>query len=212
MEQPMAQARGNTPEASGAANPGTIRGTVICAGLGGLFLVAYSIVMALKPAGVVSYLEAGPPLMFAALGLIIATAVGLFRMHRFDGRGARVVRIATLIAVASWLIAVLGLVVTAVFFQGDSSLVYFLAVFPGFLLGMLAFAVTGAGLMWSRVLPPWSGAVLVLASLLLFAFNTEDERILFVIPFGLTWMVLGGLLLSAALSPGTKRRARIQHA
>lgn len=212
MEQPTAHGRGNMPDASGAANPGTFRGTAICAGLGGLFLVAYSIVMALKPAGVVSYLEAGPPLMFAALGLIIATAVGLLRMHRFDGGGARVVRIATLIAAASWLIAVLGVVVTAVFLRGDSSLVYFLAVLPGLLLGMLAFAVTGAGLMRSRVLPAWSGALLVLTSLLLFGFNTEDERILFAIPFGLTWMVLGGLLLSAAPPPGTKRRARIQHA
>lgn len=214
MEQPTAHGRGNTPDASGAANPGTVRGIAICAGLGGLFLVAYSIIMALKPAGVVSYLEAGPPLMFAALGLIIATAVGLFRMHRFEGRGARVVRIATLIAAASWLIAVLGVVVTAVFFQGDSSLVYFLAVFPGLLVGMLSFAVAGAGLMWSRVLPAWSGALVVLTSLLLFGFNAEDDRILFVIPFGLTWMVLGGLLLSAARHHPTQdgTPVRTQHA
>lgn len=102
--------------------------------------------MTMKPAGVVSFLEAGPPLMCAAVGLLIAASVGLFRMHRFEGRGARVVRIAALTAAASWLVAVPGVAVTAVFFQGDSSLVYFLAVFPGLLLVVLAFAVTGAGL------------------------------------------------------------------
>lgn len=71
-------------------------------------------------------------------------------------------------------------------------------------------AVTGAGLMRSGVLPAWAGALLALTSLLLLAFNDQNERILVVIPFGVSWMVLGGLLWFAAASPASRWHARIQ--
>jgi len=219
MEQPMAQGKGNTGDSSGA-NLNTFRGISISAGLGGLFLVAYAILMALKPRGCIaeecvgrSYREAGPldsTLVLAALGLMIATAVGLYQMHRFEGRGARVVRIAALTAAASLLVGVLGLVINNVFFH--SGLVYFLFVFPGLLLAMLAFAVTGAGLMRSGMLPAWSGAMLILTSLLLLVHNDQNELVLFIIPFGITWIVLGGLLWSATSAPASRWHARIQHA
>jgi hypothetical protein len=116
-------------------------------------------------------------------GLIIATAVGLFRIHRFEGRGARAVRTATLIAVASW--------VTGFGSCGHGGFLprrLLAGLLPGrssrASRGVLAFAVAGAGPMWSRVLPAWSGALAVLTSLLLFGFNAEDDRILFVVPFG----------------------------
>jgi hypothetical protein len=209
MEQPLAQGTGSTRDASGA-NLSTVRGIAICAALGGLFLVVQAIIVALKPRGCIavecvgrSYRESGPVdsiLFLAALGLIIAAAIGLYWMHRFDGRGSRVVRIAGLVAAVSLLIGV-GLT-PAFFYVGFAALV----------VAILAFAVTGAGLMRSRVLPAWSGAMLVLTSLLLFAFNDQNERVLLVIPFGMTWMVLGGLLWSPASSPTSRWHARIQHA
>lgn len=218
MEQPLPQESGNTRDSSGA-NPGTFRGIAICAGLGGPLLVAYALLMNLKPRGCIaeecvgqSYRQGGPlesTLVLAALGLMIATAFGLYQMHRFEGRGARMVRIASLVAAASLLVGVLGLVINNVFF--NSGLVYFLFAFPGTLLARLAFAVTGAGLMRSRVLPPWSGAMLILTSLLLLVHNDQNELILLVIPFGVTWMVLGGLLWSMAASPSSRRHTRVQH-
>lgn len=90
--------------------------------------------------------------------------------------------------------------------------VFFYVGLGALILTVLAFAVTGAGLMRSRVLPAWSGALLIPASLLLLAANTENERILFVVPFGATWMVLGGLLWAAASNPASRWHTRMQHA
>lgn len=209
MQQPMAQGTGGIPDGAGV-NPGTIRGIAVLAGLGGVFLTAHSMLMALKPPGCIgdgciggSFREAGPleaGLFLASVVLISATAVGLFWMHRFDGRGSRLVRIAALVAAAS-LLAGAGL--TPIFFW---------AAFAAIVVAILAFAVTGAGLMRSRILPAWSGALLILASLLLFGFNTENEQVLFAIPFGVTWMVLGVLVWSMAPSPTTGPRIDIQHA
>lgn len=209
MEQPMAQETGDTRDSSGA-NPGTVRGTAICAVLCGFLLVAYALLMNLKPRGCIaeecvgqSYRAAGPlesTLVLAALGLMIATAFGLFWMHRFEGRGARMVRIAALVAAVSLFI---GVALTNVFWWAGLA---------ALLMAMLAFAVTGAGLMRSRVLPPWSGAMLILTSLLLLVHNDQNELILLVIPFGVTWMVLGGLLWSTAPSSSGRWHARIQHA
>lgn len=190
MQQPMAQGTGNTPGASGVS-PATVRGIAVLASLGGLFFAAYAALMAQKPPGCIgdecigrSYREAGPLeiLFLAGAVLISATAVGLFRMHRFDGRGSRLVRIAALTAAASLLIGV-----------GLTAVVYWLA-FAFIVVAILAFAVTGTGLMRSRILPAWFGALLILTSLLLFGFNTENELVLWAIPFGATWMILGGLL------------------
>lgn len=205
MQQPMATGKGDLPDGAGV-NPGTVRGIAVLASLGGLFLTAHSILMALKPRGCVgdaciggSFREAGPleaTLFLASVVLISATAVGLFWMHRFDGRGSRLV----LVAAVSLLV---GAAMTPIFFW---------AAFAAIVVAILAFAVTGAGLMRSRMLPAWSGALLILTSLLLFGFNTENEQVLFAIPFGATWMVLGALLWSMAPSPASGRPINIQHA
>lgn len=197
MEQPWNEGTGKELDVS-EANPGPVRGIAICAGLGGLFLVAYAILMAMKPPGTVggSYRESGALesiLFLAGVGLIIATAVGLYWMHRLDLRGSKVVRIASITAAISLLMG-LGLAGSAFFWLGLAALV----------VAVLAFAVAGAGLMRSALLPAWSGALLIVASLLLLLTNTENEQILFVIPFGLTWMVLSGLLWLAAPSPSSR--------
>lgn len=221
MEQPLPQGAENTRDASGI-HPSTVHGIAICAGIGGLLLVPYAILMNLKLRGCIadecvgqSYREAGPleaAVILAALGLLGAALIGLYRMHRFEGQGARVVRISALTAVASLLIGILGAGIMGIFFRSDSSLLYFFVTLPAILLAMLAFAVLGAGLMRSRVMPIWSGATLLLTSLLLFAFNDQNERVLLIIPFGVSWMVLGGLLWFSAASPSGRWHTHIQHA
>lgn len=209
MQQPMAPGAGNTRDASGA-HPARVRGIAVLSSLGGLFLAAHATLMALKPQGcggdaciAGSYREAGPletALFLAAVVLISATMVGLSWLHRFEGPGSRLVRIASLTAAASLLI---GVGLTPIFFW---------LAFAIMLVGILAFAATGAGLMRSRIFPAWSGALLILTPLLLFGFNTENEQVLFAIPFGVTWMILGGLLWSMAPSPMGRGRINIQHA
>lgn len=208
MEQPISQGTDSTQP---GVSLSTIRGTAISSGLGGLLLVAYAIVMALKPRGCIgeecvgrSYRESGPDggiLVLGAIGLIIAATAGLFAIHRFEGRGSKVVRIAALVAASSLLVGV-GLLGSAMWWLGFIVLV----------LAFLAFAVTGAGLMISRVLPAWSGAMLLVTSLLLFGMNDQNEAVLLVIPFGLAWIVLGGLLWAAASSPTKGWHSRVQHA
>lgn len=187
----MAQGTGNTRDASGV-NPAVVRGMAVAGSLGGLFLAAYATLMALKPPGCGgeaciggSYREAGPletALLLAGAVLIAAAAVGLSWIHRFDGRESGFLRMAALIAAASLLI---GVGLTPIFFWPAFALI---------VLAILAFSATGAGLMGSGILPAWSGALLILTSLLLFGFNTENERVLLAIPFGATWMILGVLL------------------
>lgn len=201
MQQFMAPGAGSTPGASGAS-PNIVRGIAVLAILGGLFLAAYAVLMALKPEGCIgdacigrSYREGGPlgtTFFLAGTVLISAAAVGLYSMHRFDGKGSKLVRTAALVAAASLLI---GVVLTPI---------YFWLAFALIVAGILAFTATGAGLMRSRVLPAWSGVLLILTSLLLFGFNTENERVLLAIPFGATWMVLGSLLWATASSMSSR--------
>lgn len=198
-----------------------IRAVAASAGLAGLLLIAYTLLMAAKPPGCIAeecvgqaYRAAGPleaTLGLATLLLLMATALGLYRIHRFDGRGTKLVRIVALIAAASLLIAVLGLLVSAMFFGGDSGLIYFVAIFPGLLLAMVAFAVIGAGLISSHVVPEWSAGLLILSSLLLLVHNDQNERIFLLIPFGAT-LVIVGLFLWSATTSSSSRLARIQHA
>ncbi|MEV7572248.1 hypothetical protein AB0P28_04010 [Pseudarthrobacter sp. NPDC089323] len=77
------------------------------------------------------------------------------------------------------------------------------------LVGVAAYAVLGAGTALTRALPAWSGALLSVSALLLMAANDQNERILFVVPFGLAWVVLGALLWTAA-SNTRSRSARVQ--
>jgi hypothetical protein len=52
-------------------------------------------------------------------------------------------------------------------------------------------AVLGIALIRAGAAPAWVGALLVAGSLALFAANDQDDRVLFVIPFALAWMVAG---------------------
>ncbi|MEO5780549.1 MULTISPECIES: hypothetical protein [Arthrobacter] len=208
MEQPMAQPTGDSRDGLSLS---TVRGTAICAGLGGLLLGSFAIIVALKPRGCVaeecvgrSYSEGGPVdglLFFVALALIAAATAGVYRMHRFDRRGFKLVRISAVVAAVS-VVSGAFLTNSALFFVGLAALI----------LALLAFAVIGAGLMVTRVLPAWSGAMLLVTSLMLFGINDQNERGLLLIPFGVAWMVLGGLLLSAASSPSKGWHSRIQYA
>ena len=52
-------------------------------------------------------------------------------------------------------------------------------------------AVLGIAVIRAGAAPAWVGALLVAGSLALFAANDQDDRVLFVIPFALAWMVAG---------------------
>lgn len=212
MENPSAQGSGDAPDASGD-HLSTVRGTAVCAAVGGLLLVAYAVLMSSKPVGCAandcvggSIREAGALdmlLLLTGVVLISVAAIGISWMHRPAGSGSKVVRMSAMVAGVSLFTGIV-LVGTALFWVGLAALI----------LAILAFAVTGAGMLSSKVLPAWSGAVLVLASVLLLAANDQNQQVLFVIPFGLAWLLLGGLLWAAASAsrPASSWHANIRHA
>ncbi|MEX2047271.1 MAG: hypothetical protein WEE03_08900 [Chloroflexota bacterium] len=84
---------------------------------------------------------------------------------------------------------------------------FLLAPFPlflvgglGFFLGMLALATTA---LRTGVLPRSAAGMLIGAAILLFFFNTEDDRALLAIAPGLAWSTLGARSLMSAARPSS---------
>lgn len=182
----------------GTGGSGLLRASGIAGIAGGVCLAASALMQAVQPPGCIAaecmgrtYRSAGPleALLFLAGVLLIAGAtLGFIGLVPPGLRGARIARTAAAVAGTAMF--------TGVVLMGIAYYIGFALV----LVGVAAYAVLGAGLAATRPLPAWSGIVLTVSSLLLFGANDQNERILFVVPFGVTWMVLGALLWTAASS------------
>lgn len=166
-----------------------IRGTAVCAALAGAFLTTFAVFMSFLPEGAPDGPYRDPGMLyglffFPSVLLTSASAVGIYFLHRFEGNPAKVVRIAALIGAVSFLFGT----AIVIFAWYVGVLLVYVAIF--------AFVVTGIGLLQARTLPAWIGGVLALASVLLLGFNTEDSRVLFLVPFGLAWITLASLLFA----------------
>ena len=78
----------------------------------------------------------------------------------------------------------------------------------GFVVAGLAATVAGFALAGIALAPRWAGLLLTGSSLLLFAANDQDARVLLLIPFAVTWMAIGGLLLRRPPTGSTRDRDR----
>lgn len=221
MEQPLDPGRpGQTPKSS-RESVSIVRWTAPAAMLGGVLIVAYAVSLALKPRGCIAeecvggqIREAGPldsVLLMSALVLFAAASMGIVLLGRIDGKRERLGKIGAVVVVVALAALLLGGILGSAF-GADSSLMYFSIIFPAVVVLVRGFLLVGAGVMRAGFLPRWSGAVLLLATLLLFAANDQTERILFVIPFGLAWAVLGGLMWAGKSAPAGRLRAGIQPA
>lgn len=181
---------------AGRGGSGSLRASGIAGILGGLCLAASASMQALQPPGCIAegcvgmaYRTAGPLealLFLSGVLLIVGATFGFLVLVPSGSRGTRIVRIGAAVAAPAMF---LGVILMGVAYSIAFSLV---------LVAVIAYAVLGAGLAVTRVLPAWSGIILAVSSLLLFGANDQNERILFVVPFGLTWMVLGALLWASA--------------
>lgn len=191
----------------GRGRSGLLRASGTAGIAGGVCLAASAVMQAVQPPGCIaaeclgrSYRSAGPveALLFLAGVLLIAGAtLGFLGLVPPEVRGARIARTAAAIAGTAMF---LGVVLMGIAYYLGFALV---------LVGVAAYAVLGAGTALTRALPAWSGALLSVSALLLMAANDQNERILFVVPFGLAWVVLGALLWTAA-SNTRSRSARVQ--
>lgn len=202
-----AQYEQNDRREAGQSRPGLLRASGIAGIAGGVCLAASALMQAVQPPGCIAaecvgrtYRSAGPLealLFLAGVLLITGATLGFLGLVPPGLRGARSARTAAAVA---GIAMSMGVVLMGIAYYIGFALV---------LVGVAAYAVLGAGLALTRVLPAWSGALLSVSALLLMAANDQNERILFVVPFGMTWMVLGVLLWTAAYST-RNQNARVQ--
>lgn len=168
---------------------------------GGLSLTGYAIIQAMQAPGCIAeecagrtYRTAGPvegSLFLAAIVLIIGATLAFLAI---PAAGTRALRMSAVVA-ATALFSGFALIGIA-YFAG-------LALVLGVI---VAYVVMGFSLVSSRVFPLWAGVMLAVSALLLFGANDQNERILFVVPFGMAWMVLGILLWLSARDHGRPGR------
>lgn len=161
---------------------------------GGLSLTGYAIIQAMQAPGCIAeectgrtYRTAGPvegALFLVATVLIIGATLAFLAISAAEG--TRALRTSAVVAATASFsgFALIGIA----YFAG-------LALVLGVI---IAYAVMGFSLASSRALPVWAGAMLAVAAVLLFGANDQNERVLFVVPFGVAWMVLGALLWASA--------------
>ncbi|MGX1159884.1 hypothetical protein FBY31_1755 [Arthrobacter sp. SLBN-100] len=161
---------------------------------GGLCLTASAIMQAMQPPGCIAeecvgrtYRSAGPfeaLLFLAGIVLIVAATLAFLAAQP---AAPRTVRIAAVAAAAGMFIG-FALMGSVLYLAGLALVVVAIA----------AYVVLGISVASSRVLPVWAGVLLAASALLLLGANDQNERILFVVPFALTWIVLGALLWTSA--------------
>lgn len=170
---------------------------------GGLSLTGYAVIQAMQPAGCIAeecagrtYRSAGPvegSLFMVAIVLIIGATLAFLAV---PATGTRVLRMSAVVAATA-------------LFSGFALLG--IAYFAGLalILGVIAaYVVMGFSLASARTLPLWTGVMLAVSALLLLGANDQNERVLFVVPFGVAWIVLGTLLWGSARPSRTAAAGR----
>lgn len=166
-----------------------IRWSGLATVLAGVLWIVGGILLGLRPPGASGgpYRESGDIalLLDAALMLIAVGLVGLYlRQAERSGRwGKTAFAVAVIGAVALFV----GL---AVNLTGLTD-AWVITVTPGFLALVIGLLCSGMAILRANMWPRWAGVLLIIASLALLFFNTEDARVWLAAPFGVVWVVLG---------------------
>jgi hypothetical protein len=80
--------------------------------------------------------------------------------------------------------------VAAALTRGEAWLMPFLVI-PAVLVMVVGSLLFGVAILQQAMWPRWPGALLVVAALLMFCFNSEDWRACLAVPFGLAWAAVG---------------------
>ncbi len=176
-----------------------VRGSAAASITGGLLLVASSVYRSSLPRGCIDQECLTRPergdtplgvLRAAAAALVLlAAGVGLIgQLHRKRLLG-RLGVVGVVLVVVGVVSLAGGAVAQGIYGSDFEAMPAF--VLPGVVLvasGMVVLAVT---LFRSRYLPAWASVPLLLASALLLLVNEQTARVLFAVPFGLSWIVVG---------------------
>lgn len=175
-----------------------IRWSGASAAAGGVFLIAFSVLVAARPEGCIgegclnastrSYGDLAP-LVAAALVLIAVGFAGLALRARATGGRAPLWKWGSLLATAGVAAIILGVASNAV----SENLPPFFVV-PG-LIGLVGgFLLISGHIFRAKILPPWSGWLLLIGTFALAGANDQNAQILFTVPFGLAWIAIGLVL------------------
>lgn len=170
--------------------------------LGGVLWAAWAVLVAGKPEGCVGAACDLPgrsprgysdlvPLLGVAVLLIGVGVIGMVMRARSRGHFGQLGRWGLGISVTGGVLLVTSTLVQSLFFAGDFPLMP-VFVIPGVLalaIGFLCFAIATL-----RVIPRWAGIPLVVGALALLGVNDQNARILFAVPFGVGWIVVGWVL------------------
>ena len=133
--------------------------------------------------------------LFTLAGLMLATAfLGLLLLARRSGRGRGPLVVAAGVTGAAGLTLLLAAEITSTFIDGNWGGMPGL-VLPGIALLAIGLALTAVVVIRARVLPRGLPALLLATVVLLPFANEQTSRILLAVPFGLTWLGAGVLLL-----------------
>lgn len=176
-----------------------VRWGAVAAMLGGALWVLWGILVAGTPEGCVGSECDLPgassrdysglvPLLAVAVILIAVGVAAMVARARSSGRFGRLSRWGLIVGAVGAALLAISVTVQSLFFEGDFPLMPAFVI-PGVLALAAGFLFFAVGIL--RVVPRWAGALLVVGSLALIGANDQNERILFVVPFGVGWMAIG---------------------
>lgn len=171
--------------------------------LGGMLWMVGAVLTASKPRGCIGdectfrpMRDSGPlvaVLFFLAVLLLAVGVAGLVirvRNARRFGRLGRMGLVASGVGVA---VVIISSLAQAVLFGGDFPLMPFLVI-PGGLAVVVGFLLLGIAILRARVLPRWTGVLLIVGSLAMLGCNDQNAQVLMAIPFGVAWVAVGYVL------------------
>jgi hypothetical protein len=193
------QAIGSPDVSRGEDMEALVRGSAVASITGGLLLIASSVYRSTLPRGCIDEecltqpergdTPLGTLLAMAAALLLVAAGIGLIGQLQRSRRLGRLGVVGVVLVVLGLVALGGGGVATAMYGSDFEAMPAF--VIPGVVLVALGMVVLAMTLLRSRYLPAWASAPLLVGSALLLLVNEQTARVLFAVPFGLSWIVVG---------------------
>jgi hypothetical protein len=174
--------------------------------VGGTLLSLFAVLADSKPTRCVSdtcdrnYSDVAP-VALAGILLIAAACAGIARRSARNGTMNRLLKAGTILAGIG--IVLLLLAVPANQVSGNLPPLFVLPGVAALAVGVLLF---GVDLLRTGVLPRYASVSLIVGGLAVLGVNDVDWRILFLVPFGVAWIIAGIALLWARRSDGSPTR------
>jgi len=197
--------------------PGSmVRAAGVAAILGGCMATLAAVLLALQPAGCIGAecstrpMRTTPPDIVAtgvmATALIMIGLFGLTRLATRTGKDHRLARSARICGAIGVMVLFAGMLVQATIFRGDMFLMP-VVVAVGGLLTLASLALLVTLVFRTRALPRRLTSALGASCVLLAALNEQTAAILFTVPFALTMVAIGVLMVA---SPPTDARTPVR--